>query len=348
MKFTLGQIATLLSAKLEGNPGIEISDLSKIQEGRTGSLSFLANPKYLPFIYTTKASAVIVSEDFIPKEPIEAALLRVKDPYAAFTLLLQKVAEFQQSAKAGIDDHTFIAPDATIEAGVYIGAFSYISSKAVIGKGVQIHPQVYIGEGVNIGEGSIIFPHTTIYHQTQVGAKCIIHAGARIGSDGFGFAPQADGSFQKIPQLGRVVLENEVEIGANVCIDRATMGETRIKKGVKLDNLVQIAHNVEIGSNSVIAAQSGIAGSTTLEESCMIGGQVGVVGHLRIAKGSKIDAQSGVNKSIEKPGQAFRGSPIQLYRDQLRSEMVFRKLADMYKRMEELEQKIETLENSAS
>jgi UDP-3-O-[3-hydroxymyristoyl] glucosamine N-acyltransferase len=344
MKFTLGQIARILSAKLEGDPGIQISDLSKIQEGHPGSLSFLANPKYLPYIYTTEASAVIVDEDFSPKEAVNAALLRVKDPYAAFTLLLQKVAEFQQQPKNGIDDFTFIASDATVEEDVYIGAFSYISSQAIIRKGAQIHPQVFIGEGVEVGEGSIIFPHTTLYHQTKVGARCIIHAGACIGSDGFGFAPQEDGSFQKIPQLGRVVLENEVEIGANVCIDRATMGETRIKRGVKLDNLVQIAHNVEIGANSVIAAQSGIAGSTTLEENCMLGGQVGVVGHLHIAKGSKIDAQSGVNKSIKEPEQAFRGSPIQLYRDQLRSEMVFRKLADMYKRMDELEKKIEAFE----
>lgn len=344
MKFTLGQIASILSAKLEGDPEIEISDLSKIQEGHRGSLSFLANPKYLSYIYTTEASAVIVGEDFSPKEAVNAALLRVKDPYAAFTLLLQKVADFQQKPKNGIDDFTFIASDAMVEEDVYIGAFSYISSQAIIRKGAQIYPQVFIGEGVEVGEGSIIFPHTTLYHQTKVGANCIIHAGACIGSDGFGFAPQEDGSFQKIPQLGRVVLENEVEIGANVCIDRATMGETRIKKGVKLDNLVQIAHNVEIGANSVIAAQSGIAGSTTLEENCMLGGQVGVVGHLHIAKGSKIDAQSGVNKSIKEPGQAFRGSPIQLYRDQLRSEMVFRKLADMYKRMDELEKKMEAFE----
>lgn len=348
MKFTLGQIASLLSAKLEGDPGIEISDLSKIQEGHTGSLSFLANPKYLPFIYTTAASAVIVGEDFTPNEPIQTALLRVKDPYAAFTFLLQKVAELQQRPKSGIEELAFVAEDARVEAGAYVGAFSYISSNAVIGKGAQIHPHVFIGEGVKIGAESIVFPNTTIYHHTEVGSKCIIHAGSCIGSDGFGFAPQADGSFQKIPQLGRVVLEDEVELGANTCIDRATMGETRIKKGVKLDNLVQIAHNVEIGANSVIAAQSGIAGSTTLEENCMLGGQVGVVGHLHIAKGSKIDAQSGVNKSIKEPGKAFRGSPVQLYRDQLRSEMVFRKLADMYKRIDELEQKIKVLENSST
>lgn len=348
MKFTLGQIAGILHAKLEGDPGIEISDLSKIQEGHPGSLSFLANPKYLPYIYTTQASAVIVSEDFVPQEAINAALLRVKDPYAAFTMLLQKAAELQKQSKKGVEPYTFIAEDAQVSDTAYIGAFSYISSKAIIGEGVQIHPQVFIGEGVEIGAGSVIHPNTTIYHQSSIGDNCIIHAGARIGSDGFGFAPQADGSFQKIPQLGRVILENEVEVGANVCIDRATMGETRIKRGVKLDNLVQIAHNVEIGANSVVAAQSGIAGSTTLEENCMLGGQVGVVGHLHIAKGSKIDAQSGVNKSITEPGKAFRGSPIQLYRDQLRSEMVFRKLADMYKRMQELEKKIESLENSTS
>ncbi len=345
MKFTLGQIAAILHAKLEGNPETEISDLSKIQEGHAGSLSFLANPKYLPYIYTTQASAVIVQEDFEPQEALQTALLRVKDPYAAFTFLLQKVAELQRRPKSGIEKHAFIADSAQVAASAYVGAFSYIAEGAVIGEGAQIHPQVYIGEGAHIGAGSVIFPHSTIYHQTVVGANCIIHAGACIGSDGFGFAPQADGSFQKIPQLGRVVLEDEVEIGANSCIDRATLGDTLVKKGVKLDNLVQIAHNVEIGSNSVIAAQSGIAGSTTLEENCMLGGQVGVVGHLTLAKGSKIDAQSGVNKSIKEPGQAFRGSPIQLFRDQLRSEMVFRKLADMYQQMDRLEKRLEELES---
>jgi len=348
MKFKLRQIADLLQAKLEGDPEVEIDDIAKIQEGKTGSLSFLANPKYTPFIYDTNASAVIVSHDFEPTAAISAALLRVEDPYAAFTFLLQQIAKLQNQPKEGIEEGAFVSDQAQVGEKVYIGAFSYISPKAVIETGAQIFPHVFIGAGVKVGKNSIIFPHTTLYHQTEVGANCIIHAGARIGSDGFGFAPQADGSFQKIPQLGKVVIEDEVEIGANACIDRATMGETRIKRGVKLDNLVQIAHNVEIGQYSVIAAQSGIAGSTTLAEQCMLGGQVGVVGHLELAKGTKIDAQSGVNKSIKTPGQAFRGSPIQPFRDQLRSEMVFRKLADMYKQMQQLEEKLQALENSAT
>ncbi|MEO0897105.1 MAG: UDP-3-O-(3-hydroxymyristoyl)glucosamine N-acyltransferase [Bacteroidota bacterium] len=340
MKWPIRQVAELINANIEGDETLELHTISKIEEGHEGSLSFLANMKYESFIYQTAASAVIVSNDFVPKHHISATLLRVDDPYAAFTMLMQAVSQLQNqnNTKSGIDAQAFVHPSAKVGEDVFVGPFAYIGAEAVVEKGAKIFPFVYIGEKVQVGKNSVIHPQVSIYHECIVGNDCIIHAGAVIGSDGFGFAPKEDGTFQKIPQLGNVVLEDEVEVGANATLDRATLGSTLVKKGAKIDNLVQLAHNVEIGENTVIAAQAGIAGSTKLGKYVMIGGQVGIVGHLNIADQTKIDAQSGVNRSIKKQGQAFRGSPIQPFRQQLKSEVLFRKLEELNKRIAQLEQ----------
>lgn len=343
MKLRISQIAELIGAEIVGDPQTEIFSLSKIEEGLPGSITFLANPKYESFIYQTQASAVIVESSFSPKKSVNPSLLKVKDPYSAFTQLLELVSEEIISSKEGIDPSAFISPSSKIGEGCYIGPFAYIGDGVKIGDNVKIFPHAYIGDFATVGDNTCIFPQATIYHACTVGSDCIVHAGACIGSDGFGFAPQEDGSFKKIPQTGNVVIENKVEIGANTCIDRATVGHTTIREGAKLDNLVQLAHNVEIGSNTVVAAQAGIAGSTRLGRNCMIGGQAGLVGHLELANQTMIDAQSGVNKSVKKEGLAFRGSPAQLHRQQLKSEVFFRKLEDMYRRIQQLE---EALENS--
>lgn len=330
----------MIGATVEGDGAAEVFTITDIESGKPGGITFLANPKYIPHIYKTEASVVIVHQDFQPEKPLTCTLLKVKDPYSAFVSMLEAAQAVQQSSLVGVSDHSSIDPQAEIGEDVYVGAFAFISAGAKVGKGCKLHPFSFIGKNVSVGDYSIIHPHVCLYDNTQVGNKCILHTGAKIGTDGFGFVPQEDGSLKKIPHLGNVVLENEVEIGANTTVDRGTMGSTRIKKGTKLDNLVQIAHNVEIGSYTVIAAQTGIAGSTKIGKNCMIGGQVGIVGHLEIADYTKIDAQSGVNKSIKKEGQAFRGSPIQLHRDQLKSELMFRKLVSMQNRIEELEKRL--------
>lgn len=340
MKATIGEIAQWLAADIEGDPSQVIDDLRGLDQAQPGALSFFANPKYEPQFYTTKASAVLVRTAFEPTSPVSATLLRVPDPYLAFTTLLEKVAALRNTTMPGIDARAFIAEDAEVGDGAYVGPFACIEAGAKVGAGARIFPYAYVGKRAQVGADSTLFPHVAVYHDCQVGAHCIIHAGTVIGSDGFGFAPQPDGSYRKIPQLGIVVLEDGVEIGANSCIDRATTGETRIRTGVKLDNLVQIAHNVEVGQDSVVAAQVGIAGSTRLGEQVMVGGQAGFVGHIEVADQTKIDAQSGVNRSIKQPGQAFRGSPIQPHREQLKSEVMFRKLAAMERRIHELEQQM--------
>ncbi|MEM6272493.1 MAG: UDP-3-O-(3-hydroxymyristoyl)glucosamine N-acyltransferase [Bacteroidota bacterium] len=338
MKFTAGEIAALLGAQVDGDPATEITGLAKIEEGTPGTISFLANPKYEPHAYTTRASALIVSQEFTPKNPIDATLIRTADPYAAFTVLLAKAAEMVQQ-KSGIEQPSFISPTATIGENVYIGAFAYIGHGANIGDGARIYPHAYIGDQAAIGAQTTIHPHVSVYFGCRVGAHCIVHSGTVIGSDGFGFAPQKDGTFQKIPQTGIVRIEDHVEIGAGCTIDRATMGETVIRQGAKLDNLIQVAHNVEIGENTVIAAQTGISGSTKLGRNCMVGGQVGIVGHLHLADGTRIGAQSGVSKNTE-PGQALRGSPAQDYKQQLRSEAVFRNLDQLAKKLHRMERKL--------
>lgn len=344
MEFKVGEIARLIGATVEGDPEMVVTALGKIEEGRPGDLTFYANPKYENYLYTTQATAIIVPQDLTPKQAIHAVLLRSANPYSAFTALLKQVSALLQDKK-GIEQPSFISPTAEIGEDVYIGAFAYIGSGAKIGKGAKIYPNAYIGDQARIGEGTIVYPNASIYYACQVGARCIIHAGAVIGSDGFGFAPRPDGVFEKIPQTGIVRLEDDVEIGANTSIDRATLGETLIKSGVKLDNLIQIAHNVEIGSNTVIAAQAGVSGSTKLGKNCMVGGQVGIVGHIRLADRTQIGAQSGVSKSVEQVGKAFRGSPAQDYKKQLRSEALFRNLEDMAKRIAELERKLDNRED---
>lgn len=341
MKFSIRQIAGLIGAEISGDPEREINSFSGIQEGKPGGITFLSNKKYEHFVYTTQASAVIVSRDFVPQKPLSPTLLLVEDPYSAVALLLEKAESMSRPAKRGMESPVFISESAQIDTDTYIGAFVYIGANTTIQKGVQIYPNTYIGDGVSIGAGTVIYPNVTIYYGTKIGENCILHAGCCIGSDGFGFAPQPDGTYKKIPQLGHVVIEDAVEIGANTCVDRATFGATVVKAGAKLDNLVQLAHNVEIGENTVIAAQTGVAGSTHIGKACMLGGQVGVVGHLKIADHTMIDAQSGVNRTVEKPGQAFRGSPIQIHRQQLKSEVMFRKLEEMYRRINELEKALE-------
>lgn len=344
MKFTVNEIAALLGANVEGDGSLEISDLAKIEEGKPGTITFLANPKYLPFIYTTQASAVIVHQDFVPEQPVASTLLKVSDPYSAFTTLLE-TARAILNDKQGIEQPSYISTSATVGTQVYIGAFAYIGQNAKIGNRVKIYPNAYIGDGVEIGDDSTIHPNATITLGCKIGKHCIIHSGAVIGADGFGFAPQADGSLKKIPQTGIVRLEDFVEVGASTTIDRATLGETVIRKGAKLDNLVQIAHNVEVGENTVIAAQSGVSGSTKLGRNVMLGGQVGVVGHIQLADGTKVGAQSGVSKTVTETDRALRGSPAQDLKKQLRSEALFRNLEEMARRISELEAKLKQSES---
>lgn len=339
MKFKVREIAGMIGAQVDGDAEQWINSLSKIEEGGPGSLTFLANPKYESFVYETKASAVIVAADFVPKHPLTAVLLRCKEPYMAFAALLQQFMAFVQN-KSGIEQPSFIAETAEIGQNVYIGAFAYIGHGAKIGNGAKIYPHSYIGDYASVGDNSTIYANVSVYYGCKIGNNCIVHSGAVIGSDGFGFAPKPDGQFQKIPQTGIVRLEDDVEIGAGCTIDRATLGETIIRKGAKLDNLIQIAHNVEIGENTVIAAQTGVSGSTKIGNNCMIGGQVGIVGHIKLADGTRIGAQSGISKSVEEKGKALRGSPAQDYKLQLRSEAVFRNLDALDKRLFLLEKEI--------
>ncbi|MCB2209056.1 MAG: UDP-3-O-(3-hydroxymyristoyl)glucosamine N-acyltransferase [Bacteroidetes bacterium] len=338
MKFTAQQIAEALSGTVEGNPSVEVSSLSKIEEGKQGTLTFLANPKYTQYIYHTEASIVIVNEDFIPEKEIIATLIKVKDAYSAFAQLLELYQQSKEK-KSGISGSAFIAESATIGKDVYIGAFVSIGDHAVIGDHAMIHAHTSIGNQCKIGNATKIFSGASIYDECEVGNECTIHAGAIIGADGFGFAPQDDNVYNKVPQIGNVIIEDRVEIGANTTIDRATIGSTIIRKGAKIDNLIQIAHNVEVGENTVIAAQTGISGSTKIGKNCMIGGQVGIIGHLTIADGVKIAAQAGVGKSITEENAIVEGSPAFNIRDYQRSYVHFRRLDTLVKRVNELERK---------
>ncbi|MFZ9695412.1 MAG: UDP-3-O-(3-hydroxymyristoyl)glucosamine N-acyltransferase [Chitinophagaceae bacterium] len=342
MQFTASQLAQLIQAKVEGDPGVTVSSFGKIEEAVNGQLSFLANPKYEDYLYTTKASLVIVNENFQLRQPIQTTLLRVADAYSAFATLLTKYQEMQQQQLTGIQEPTHIAKTAQLGQGIFIGAFSYLGEQVKVGDQTKIYPNCYIGDQVTIGKNCVIHPGVKIYHQCVVGDEVIVHAGTVIGGDGFGFAPQADGSLKKVPQIGNVVIEDQVEIGANTTIDRATIGSTIIRKGAKLDNLIQIAHNVEVGNQTVIAAQVGVSGSTKIGKGVMIGGQAGIVGHIQLGDGSKVNAQSGVSKSIE-PGKAVTGSPAYDYTQSLRAQAVNRKLPDLEKRIKELEQLIKDL-----
>jgi UDP-3-O-[3-hydroxymyristoyl] glucosamine N-acyltransferase len=334
MKFPVTQIALMINGKVEGDSNVSVDSFGKIEEARQGQLSFLANPKYEDHLYTTQASIIILNESFVLKQPVSATLIRVADAYTAFATLLAKYQEIMQQQLTGIQEPSYIAKTASYGNKVFIGAFAYIGEGVKVGNNSKIYPNAFIGDNVTIGDNSVIHAGVKIYHDCQVGSHVTIHAGTVIGSDGFGFAPQADGSFKKVPQIGNVVIEDHVEIGANAT--------TLIKSGAKLDNLIQIAHNVEVGNSTVIAAQAGVSGSTKIGKSVMIGGQVGIVGHIQIGDGAKINAQSGVSKSIE-PGKAVTGSPAYDYTAALRSQAVNRKLPDLEKRVKELEELVKQL-----
>jgi UDP-3-O-[3-hydroxymyristoyl] glucosamine N-acyltransferase len=343
MQFSAAQIALLINGKTEGDANATVGSFGKIEEAGAGQLAFLANPKYEEFLYSTGASIIIVNESLELKQPVKATLIRVADAYTAFASLLTKYQEIESQQLTGIQEPAYIASTARVGDRVFIGAFVYAAEGVVIGNNVKIHPQVYLGKNVRIGDNSVLHPGVKIYHDCVIGKNVTIHAGTVIGGDGFGFAPQADGTFKKVPQIGNVEIEDFVEIGANATIDRATMGSTIIRKGAKLDNLIQVAHNVEIGHHTVVAAQAGISGSTKVGSGVMIGGQAGLVGHLQIADGARINAQSGVTKSIKSAGGAVTGSPAYDYTSALRSQAIARSLPEMEKRLKELEEQIRHL-----
>lgn len=342
MIFSAAQIAQLINGKVEGDANVSVQSFGKIEEASEGQLSFLANPKYEEFLYTTKASIVIINDGFDLRENIPATLIRVPDAYTAFATLLGKYQELMQQQLSGIQEPAYIAKTARYGTNVFIGAFAYLGEHVKVGNNTKIYPNAYIGDNVVLGDNTVIHPGVRIYHDCIVGNHVTIHAGTVIGSDGFGFAPQADGSFKKVPQIGNVVIEDHVEVGANATIDRATIGSTLIKSGAKLDNLIQIAHNVEVGNSTVIAAQAGVSGSTKIGNGVMIGGQAGIVGHIQLGDGSRVNAQSGVSKSLE-PGKAVTGSPAYDYTAALRSQAVTRKLPELEKRVKELEQLVKQL-----
>jgi UDP-3-O-[3-hydroxymyristoyl] glucosamine N-acyltransferase len=343
MQFTAQQIALIVSGTIEGNPDITVSSFGKIEEATAGQLSFLANPKYNDYLYTTKASLIIVSENLQLQKNVTATLVRVKDAYTAFATLLTTYQNLKAQQKKGIETPSHIASTATLGTDVYIGAFAYVGEKVTIGNNTKIFPGAYIAENVSIGNNTTIHAGVKIYEDCVIGNDVIIHAGTVVGSDGFGFAPQPDGSYQKVPQIGNVIIEDQVEIGANTTIDRATMGSTIIKKGVKLDNLIQIAHNVEIGSQTVIAAQTGISGSTKLGQKIMIGGQAGIAGHLTIADGVKIAGGAGVTKNLEGEGKSYAGFPAEDAKQSLKTQVYTRQLPELEKRVKELEKLVSEL-----
>jgi len=343
MQFTAAQISILVNGKIEGNAEAAVTSFGKIEEAQEGQLTFLANPKYEDFLYTTNASIAIVNEGYQLERPVKPTLIRVKDAYSAFAQLLGKYQEMVNQQMKGIQEPSYIAKTAQLAQDVFVGAFSYIGENVKIGNNTKIFPNSFIGDNVQIGENCIIHPGVKIYHNCILYNQIVIHAGTVVGGDGFGFAPQGDGSYKKVPQIGNVIIEDNVEVGANTTIDRATIGSTVIKAGAKLDNLIQIAHNVEVGNNTVIAAQAGVSGSTKIGNHVMIGGQAGLVGHIQIADGAKINAQSGVSKSLKEPYSAVTGSPAADYTSSLRSQAVFRNLPALEKRIYELEMIIKQL-----
>jgi UDP-3-O-[3-hydroxymyristoyl] glucosamine N-acyltransferase len=338
MKFTAEQIAGILEGEVVGNPNAEVHELSKIEDGKKGSLTFLSNPKYNNFIYSTKATITIVNKNFIAESELKTTLIKVEDAYLAFSKLLEFYEE-TKGMKSGIEQPSVIADNSTYGSNLYLGSFSYIGSNVVLGHNVKIYPNCFVGDNVVIGDNVTIFAGTKIYEQTIIGNNCAIHSGSVIGSDGFGFAPSPDGTFKKIPQIGNVIIEDNVDIGSCTTIDRATMGSTIIRKGVKLDNQIQIAHNVEIGENTVIAAQTGIAGSTKIGKNGMIGGQVGITGHLTIGDNVRIQAQSGVARNI-KDDEILQGSPTFGYNDYSKSYVHFKNLPKIVAELEKLKKQI--------
>jgi UDP-3-O-[3-hydroxymyristoyl] glucosamine N-acyltransferase len=338
MKFTAAQIAGILEGEVVGNPDAEVFKLSKIEEGTEGSLTFLANPKYLNYIYSTQATITIVNNTFEPEQEIKTTLIKVEDAYKSFSKLLEYYNQVKLM-KSGIEQPSVISDGVTYGPDLYLGSFCYVGKNVTIGKNVKIYPNTFIGDNVSIGDNCVFFAGVRIYSETEIGNNCSIHSGTIIGSDGFGFAPQEDGTYVKVPQIGNVIIEDDVEIGACTTVDRATLGSTIIRKGVKLDNHIQVAHNVEIGENTVIAAQTGIAGTTKIGKNCLIGGQVGFAGHLVIGDGVKIQAQSGIGKNLE-AGEVVQGSPAFNYGDFAKSFVHFRNLPKIVSDLEDLKNTI--------
>ena len=339
MEFSAQQIATLIGGTIEGNPQAVVSNFAKIEEATEGSITFLANPKYNHYLYTTNASIVLVARTLELEQPVSTTLIRVDDPYATLAQLLQFAQQTMAPQLQGVEQPSFVAEDVELPDDAYVGAFAYIGTGCRIGRGVKVYPQAYVGPGVTLGDNTVVYPGARIYHGCRIGARCIIHAGAVIGADGFGFAPTADGSYSKIPQIGIVEIHDDVEIGANTTIDRATMGATVIEQGAKLDNLIQAGHNVTVGRNTVMAAQVGIAGSTHIGANCMVGGQVGFAGHITVGDGSKFGAQSGVPNSVAANARVL-GSPAVPERDFARQVVYTKRLADLFARVAAIEKVI--------
>jgi UDP-3-O-[3-hydroxymyristoyl] glucosamine N-acyltransferase len=344
MEFSAETIAGFLKGEIVGNPKTIVKAVAKIEDGHEGALSFLANPKYEHYIYTTKSSVVLVNKSFVPSQKVEATQIKVENAYEAFASLLRLVDQARPKKK-GIHATAVIESDSVIGSDVYIGAYSYIGENCIIGDGCSVYPQVYIGDKTRLGKNCTIYPGVKIYHECILGDSCIIHSGSVIGSDGFGYALQSENEFMKIPQVGNVVLEDFVEIGANVTIDRATMGSTLIRKGVKLDNLIQIGHNVEVGENTVMAAQTGVAGSSKVGKNCMFGGQVGIAGHLKVADGTKIGAQAGIAGDVKKENTSILGSPAIDFKQYLKSSVIFRRLPEIKVQVDNMGKDIESLKN---
>jgi UDP-3-O-[3-hydroxymyristoyl] glucosamine N-acyltransferase len=341
MEFTAQQIADILNGTVDGNPDVKVNNISKIEEGNPNSLTFLSNPKYETYVYSTKAGVILVNTDFTPSTPLESTLIRVPNAYAALAVLLDMIAGQLKKKKEGVDPSAFVHPSANVGEGCYIGALAFIGENVRIGNNCKVYPYTYIGDDVTVGDGCIFYPHVTVYDGSLIGDSCIMHAGSVIGADGFGFAPEGE-QYKKIPQLGNVILEDDVEIGANTTIDRAVMGSTIIRKGAKLDNLVQVAHNVEIGENTVMAAQTGISGSVKIGRHCKFGGQSGVAGHITVGDHVSVGGQAGVIGNID-PGRTILGAPAIDSKAFMRSSVVFGRLPDMYRTIEKLQREIEQL-----
>ncbi|HCE59156.1 MAG TPA: UDP-3-O-(3-hydroxymyristoyl)glucosamine N-acyltransferase [Prolixibacteraceae bacterium] len=344
MDFKVTEIARFLNGEIIGNENISVSNVSKIEEGKPGTLAFLSNMKYENFIYTTNASVVLVNKNFVPKEKINATLIKVDDAYQAFASLLDLYTQAMATVKTGIEQPSFIDESATVGQNIYLGAFAYIGKNVKVGNNCKIYPQVYIGDNVTVGDDCIIYAGVKIYSDSLIGNRCILHSGVVIGSDGFGFAPLDDGTYKKIAQIGNAVLEDDVEIGANTTIDCGTMGSTIIRKGAKIDNLVQIAHNCEVGENTVMAALTGIAGSTKVGKSCKFGGQVGLGGHITIGDNVFIGAQSGVIKSIES-NQVILGSPAMEIKEAIRAITVYKNLPKLRTEVSQLQKEIKDIKS---
>ncbi len=344
MKFTAQLIAGFLKGEIVGDPNVEVTTVAKIEEGHKGAISFLANMNYEQYIYSTRSSIVLVNNDFIPSADVSTTMIKVANAYEAFASLLTLYEE-SKPKKTGIHKAAVIEETAQLGKNVYIGAMAYIGVNVVLGNDVHIYPHAYIGDNTSVGDGCILYSGVKVYHECKIGKRCIIHAGAVVGSDGFGFAPSSSNDYKKIPQVGNVILEDDVEIGANTVVDRATMGSTIIRKGVKLDNLVQVGHNVEIGDHTVMAGQSGVAGSTKIGKNCMFGGQVGITGHIKIADGTKAAAQTGISGTIKKPDTIVYGSPAFDFKSFQKSYIVFRRLPDLKEKVDILAKEIKLLKD---